>query len=94
MNRFRQNSKEQLKEQCLNYLGGKICKRCNNRDMPICCYEFHHHKGCKEMEISKLISQKKPFDIVKKELDKCVVVCANCHRLIHYFKINMGVGQW
>jgi len=28
----------------------------------------------------------KKFSVVKKELDKCVIVCKNCHAIIHHFK--------
>lgn len=80
-NQYRRNKNEVLKEQCLEYLGGKRCKICGVDYLPICCYDFHHHKGAKEIEISKLIQAKTNLDLeLKKELDKCVVCCANCHR--------------
>jgi hypothetical protein len=93
MNRYRQNNREQLKEECLNYLGGKICAKCGNRQLPICCYEFHHNKGNKEMEISKIIQQQKKFDIIKKELDKCIILCANCHKEAHHFNTKITYGE-
>lgn len=72
-----------MKEECLQYLGGKRCCICNTDYLPICCYDFHHNKGIKETEISKLIQQKHKLDIeLKKELDKCKIVCANCHRQV------------
>jgi len=90
MNRFQQNKREQLKEKCLNYLGGKICSKCRNRSLPICCYDFHHHRGSKETEISKLIQSEKTLtEKLKKELDKCKILCANCHREINYFHIKI-----
>jgi len=73
----------------LNYLGGKICKKCGSKQYAICSYEFHHNFGDKEAEISKLIKDNKPFEEIKKELDKCQVVCSNCHKEIHYFKIKI-----
>lgn len=45
--------------------------------------EFHHidPKG-KEYKISELSTHKE--DTIIKELEKCILVCANCHREIHY----------
>jgi len=83
-NQHKRNNNELLKEQCLEYLGGKRCRVCEADWLPIICYDFHHHKGAKEEEISKMIQRKtKLDDELKKELDKCAVVCANCHRQIN-----------
>ena len=38
------------------------------------------HLGDKEFQISSYRHQGKTFDDVKKEIAKCDVVCANCHR--------------
>jgi 5-methylcytosine-specific restriction endonuclease McrA len=82
-NQFQRNKYELLKESCLAYLGGKQCKVCSTDLLPICCYDFHHNKGAKEQEISKMMRTKKSLDNeLKKELDKCAVVCANCHRQV------------
>lgn len=83
MDQYLRNKYELLKEECLIYLGGKRCKSCGTDWLPICCYDFHHKKGIKENEISKMIRTKRLLDAeLKKELDKCTVVCANCHRQI------------
>ncbi|MFA6392033.1 MAG: HNH endonuclease, partial [Patescibacteria group bacterium] len=44
--------------------------------------EFHHLFQAKEFGISAK-GYTRSWDKVKKELDKCVLVCANCHREIH-----------
>jgi len=82
-NQYQRNKYEILKEECLAYLGGKRCKSCGIDWLPICCFDFHHKKGLKEKEISKMIRTKSLIDAeLKKELDKCAVICANCHRHI------------
>ena len=31
---------------------------------------------------------------LKKEVDKCILVCSNCHKEIHYEKLNAEVVEW
>jgi hypothetical protein len=79
-----------MKEKCLDYLGGKICAMCGNDGLPAFCYDFHHidiEKGRKETDIGLMIY--KAFNDVyweklKLELDKCIVLCSNCHKIKHW----------
>jgi len=81
MSQYKRNNNQILKEQCFAYLGGKRCKICSTDFLPIVCYDFHHTKGIKEEEISKMIQRKSKLDNeLKKELDKCIILCSNCHR--------------
>lgn len=83
VNNFKKNNNTVLKEQALEYLGGKVCKVCNNRALPICCYDFHHKNGDKEEDISKMIQRKTKIDQeLINEINKCTVLCANCHRQV------------
>jgi len=83
VNNYKKNNNGLIKEQCLEYLGGKICSICGVRSLPICCYDFHHKNGDKEENISSMIQRKTILDIeLKTELDKCAVICANCHRQV------------
>lgn len=70
-----------FKQQCVEYKGGKcVCcgyKKCNK------ALDFHHLNPNKK-EFSIAHARLTSFnDEVKKELDNCVLVCANCHREIH-----------
>jgi len=69
-----------LKKKSVEYKGGK-CEICGY-DKCIDALEFHH-KDPKEKEftLSKIMSY--AWSRIKKELDKCVLVCSNCHREIH-----------
>jgi hypothetical protein len=69
-----------LKKIAIEYLGGKCVDCGESRDIPA-IYDFHHlDPNKKDFSIGK---QAKKFDSVKSELDKCVLVCANCHRIRH-----------
>lgn len=62
------------------YKGGK-CQVCGY-DKFYGALEFHHvDPKEKDCDWGKL--RLKNWDTVKKELDKCICVCANCHREIH-----------
>ena len=73
--------RENLKLKAIEYKGGccSICKysKC------ISALEFHHLDPTqKEFGISSK-GYTRSWDKVKEELDKCILVCANCHREIH-----------
>jgi len=76
----------------VNYLGGK-CEMCGETHFYKLCF---HHKDpkTKEHKLSKLIKDKSWTEI-KKELDKCILLCNNCHTELHN-KIderNNGFGR-
>lgn len=51
------------------------------------CLQFHHTDPTeKEIEIGNLGSMGWGLARMQKEIDKCVIVCANCH-----FKIHAGI---
>jgi len=71
--------RKRLKEKAVEYKGG-MCECCGY-DRAIEALEFHH-RNPKEKDFSpsgKSIS----WERMKKEIDKCIMVCANCHREIH-----------
>jgi len=75
------DSRKALKEKLVKYKGGK-CEICGY-DKCIAALDFHHmDPNKKDFNIggSGVIS----FEKCKKEVDKCILVCSNCHREIHY----------
>lgn len=76
-----QKRRLKLKEMAIHYKGGKcICCEYNKCDSAL---EFHHLDP-KEKEFNLgLNGVTRSWEKNKKELDKCVLVCANCHREIH-----------
>lgn len=78
---------KKFKQQCIDWKGGKcVCcgyNKCNN------ALDFHHlDPNKKEFGIST--AKLTTFDEkIKKELDNCALVCANCHREIHAGMIDL-----
>lgn len=73
--------RRKVREMAVEYKGGK-CEECNY-DRCIDALEFHHTDPA-EKDFS--ISQKgytRSWTRVTEELDKCVMLCANCHREVH-----------
>jgi len=64
------------------YKKNSACKECGENHVAV--LDFHHYKGDKDRTISDMV--KSCFDIekIKKEIAKCQVLCANCHRKLHY----------
>ena len=71
-------------EYFINYKGNK-CSKCGYNKC-IQALELHHkNPEEKEFTINNAIMVKNyKFKNIKKEVDKCILVCANCHREIHY----------
>ena len=69
------------KAKAIEYKGGK-CSECGSKFDYVEVYDFHHRDSAdKELNISSVKGNH--WDNVEKELDKCDLLCANCHRIIH-----------
>jgi hypothetical protein len=72
------------KDQAVGLLGGR-CYDCGG-EFHRCCYDFHHTDGSKEMNPSKALAGS--WNNAVKELQKCILLCANCHRLRHFKEVD------
>ena len=68
------------KKKAVEYKGGK-CERCGYNKC-IDALEFHHIDPSKKDKNFGSMKLRK-WEDQKNELDKCICVCANCHREIH-----------
>lgn len=73
----------------IEYKGGK-CELCGYNTCTA-ALEFHHlDPKEKEFAISQVDTRSKVnFETLKKEVEKCMLLCANCHREIHYNKAQI-----
>ena len=71
--------RKRVKIRLVEYKGGK-CQCCGYNNC-IEALEFHHlNPAEKDFTIS---GTSKSFESLKKEADKCILVCSNCHKEIH-----------
>lgn len=78
--------RKRVKEELIAYKGGK-CEICGY-DKCIAALDFHHiNPEEKDFAISNSNIYKN-IEALKQEVDKCMLVCANCHRELHYQQNN------
>ena len=75
-----------LKDKLLEYKGVNFCEKCGCKPRTVNCLHFHHLvPRDKSFSLDMEAWKNKKFksycieDRIAKELDKCIVVCANCH---------------
>lgn len=78
------------KRKAVEYLGGK-CKHCGNDNIIV--LEFHHlNASKKEANLSTIKRWKLERVII--ELNKCILLCANCHVIEHaIFYTEIGLNS-
>ena len=75
-------SKRRTKEKAINYKGGK-CEKCGyNGCVAALC--FHHIDPTKKDFGIGYKGQTLGWKKIKKEIEKCLLLCQNCHHEIHY----------
>lgn len=73
-----------VKKRAVAYLGG-ACTRCGY-DKCLGALDFHHiHPGEKDFTISRAYCR--AWKVVQEELDKCELLCKNCHYEFHEMEL-------
>lgn len=57
------------------------CVRCDEDDPS--CLDFHH-PGEKGAGVGRMVSNRRPVAEIRAEVERCELLCANCHRREHY----------
>jgi hypothetical protein len=78
-----------IKKTLVEYKGG-ACSVCGyNKNIAV--LSFHHindENNQKEYDISIRMGNRCSLETLKKEADKCILVCENCHREIHQKELD------
>lgn len=76
-----------LRSRAIAYKGGE-CLVCGyNKSIRALCF---HHRENKLFTVSSSFCRS--WDSIKKEIDKCDLLCANCHMELHFLEQNGAVA--
>ncbi len=81
--------REKIRIQLFNFLLKRSCVDCGEKDPVV--LEFDHNGGENKFKtISKMLSGHYSWQSLEKEIQKCEIRCANCHRRKTYIQF----GHW
>jgi len=78
--------RDEAREFVYQYLSTHPCIQCGEGDPMV--LEFHH-RGGKDLPVSVMVAGGYPIHKIQEEIDKCDVLCANCHR-----RLTMSERGW
>lgn len=81
--------KRRRKLEAIAYKGG-CCEHCGGVFDP-CVYDFHHLDPTTKVKTAHSFLNLS-LDKVKEEVDKCLLLCSNCHRALHYKDYKLGTN--
>ncbi len=82
-----QIKRKKIRENAIEYKGGK-CEVCGY-NTTIEALEFHHSDPTKKDFGISCKGYTRSWEKVRNELDKCHLLCANCHREVHAKKLQL-----
>ena len=67
-----------------DYKVEKGCEICGYNEHPAALHFDHIDPDIKQEAVARMISKKRPAELVWQEIKKCRVLCANCH-MVHTY---------
>lgn len=65
-----------------DYKNNKKCYFCDESESV--CLDFHHiDEDTKNYNVSSMTRNTYSIDRIEEEMDKCIIICSNCHRKLH-----------
>ncbi len=75
--------REEISEWFASYKAELACIECGENHPA--CLEFHHRNPAeKDIDLGKAVKQGWSIQRILAEMEKCDVLCSNCHRKRHY----------
>ncbi len=82
-----QTRRVRLREEFTDFKKTLKCSKCGEDRWYV--LDFHHRNPDeKEGDISRLVGTGRSEESIKKEIEKCDILCSNCHKELHYFLNN------
>lgn len=77
--KLKQDTKQDRRLELIKLSSGE-CSDCGYSENPA-AFEFDHVRGKKKAAISNMLNVLNSWETILQELEKCELVCANCHRI-------------
>lgn len=77
------------RRQIINDAKATGCSLCPEKELV--CLDFHH-RDPSQKDFNLADNRTSNVELMLQEIDKCVLVCSNCHRKIHAGIIQLGVS--
>jgi hypothetical protein len=84
---WNKKQKEILANYLFEVLSNSACVDCNEKDVVVLDFD---HLNDKQLCLAEMYQNSYSLDAIKKEIKKCVIRCANCHRR----KTAKEIGYW
>lgn len=62
------------------------CTRCGYNKCPQALHYHHIDPKTKLKSIAQMIVSQRPVQKIEEEIEKCILLCANCHQEMHYME--------
>ena len=67
------------------------CAKCGYNEFPV-ALDFHHLDPTqKDTTVARMLANNYQLDKTLQEIDKCICLCANCHRVFHFLEKEYGL---
>jgi hypothetical protein len=77
--------KQEYKKKLAEIKSASGCVDCGIKNHIV--LDFDHLRD-KKYNVSQMVRDGFPWKVIKKEIEKCEVVCANCHRIRNHLRLS------
>lgn len=90
-NQYVKNKYQERHQEVQKIKSSLCCAKCG--DTRFYVLDFHHKNPEEKNDgIAQMLRNNTPWEKIKKEMEKCVPLCANCHREFHYLQKEKNIN--